>query len=99
MTLASARWAAVGDTISRLLEATGSEVAREYYFNDHGAQIDRFATIAAGPGAAGSELPEDGYQGSYIAEIAPAVLDAASRDRRAGRRRRRGSRCGPTASR
>ena len=44
VTLASARWAAVGDTLARLFEATGSEVAREYYFNDHGAQIDRFAT-------------------------------------------------------
>ncbi len=43
VTLASARWAAVGDTLSRLLEATGHIVTREYYFNDHGAQIDRFS--------------------------------------------------------
>ena len=52
VTLASARWAAVGDTITRLLQATGSEVSREYYFNDHGAQIDRFARslLASGRG-------------------------------------------------
>ena len=73
VTLASARWAAVGDTISRLLEATGYDVAREYYFNDHGAQIDRFANSLLARGR-GREVPEDGYQGSYIAEIAQAVL-------------------------
>ena len=73
VTLASARWAAVGDTISRLLEATGYEVAREYYFNDHGAQIDRFANCLLARGR-GHEVPEDGYQGSYVAEIAQAVL-------------------------
>jgi arginyl-tRNA synthetase len=75
VTLASARWAAVGDTISRLLEATGSEVAREYYFNDHGAQIDRFTTSLLAR-ARGLEPPEDGYQGSYITEIAQQVLAA-----------------------
>jgi arginyl-tRNA synthetase len=73
VTLASARWAAVGDTISRLLEATGSEVAREYYFNDHGAQIDRFANSLLARGR-GREVPEDGYQGSYINDIAQQVL-------------------------
>ena len=75
VTLASARWAAVGDTISRLLEATGSEVAREYYFNDHGAQIDRFANSLLARGR-GREVPEDGYQGSYINDIAQEVLKA-----------------------
>jgi arginyl-tRNA synthetase len=73
VTLASARWAAVGDTISRLLTATGSEVAREYYFNDHGAQIDRFANSLLARGR-GREVPEDGYQGSYITDIAQQVL-------------------------
>jgi arginyl-tRNA synthetase len=73
VTLASARWAAVGDTLARLLEATGSEVVREYYFNDHGAQIDRF-TISLLARARGQEPPEDGYQGSYITEIAERVL-------------------------
>jgi arginyl-tRNA synthetase len=73
VTLASARWAAVGDALSRLIEATGSEVAREYYFNDHGAQIDRFAKSLLAR-AQGREVPEDGYQGSYINDIAQAVL-------------------------
>jgi arginyl-tRNA synthetase len=73
VTLASARWAAVGDTISRLLEATGSEVAREYYFNDHGAQIDRFARSLLAS-SRGEPTPEDGYPGQYVAEIATAVV-------------------------
>ncbi len=73
VTLASARWAAVGDTISRLLQATGSEVSREYYFNDHGAQIDRFARSLLASGR-GEPTPEDGYPGQYVAEIATAVV-------------------------
>jgi len=62
VTLASARWAAVGDTLSRLLEASGYQVSREYYFNDHGAQIDRFSRslLAAGRN---EPTPEDGYPG------------------------------------
>ena len=75
VTLASARWAAVGDTLARLLTATGSEVAREYYFNDHGAQVDRFANSLLAR-ARGQEVPEDGYPGSYITEIAEKVLAA-----------------------
>jgi arginyl-tRNA synthetase len=74
VTLASARWAAVGDAISRLIEATGSEVAREYYFNDHGAQIDRFARSLLASGR-GEPTPEDGYPGLYVAEIAAAVVE------------------------
>ena len=74
VTLASARWAAVGDTISRLLQATGSEVSREYYFNDHGAQIDRFARSLVASGR-GEPTPEDGYPGQYVAEIATAVVE------------------------
>ena len=67
------RWAAVGDSLARLLEATGATVTREYYFNDHGVQIDRFAhsLLAA---ARGEETPEDGYGGQYIDEIAQRVL-------------------------
>ncbi|MFF5174949.1 arginine--tRNA ligase [Micromonospora sp. NPDC000089] len=66
------RWAAVGDALSRLLRATGAEVGTEYYFNDAGSQIDRFARslLAA---AKGEPAPEDGYGGAYIAEIAEAV--------------------------
>ena len=67
------RWAAVGDALARLLEASGAKVTREYYFNDHGAQIDRFARslLAA---AKGEPPPEDGYGGAYVADIAQAVL-------------------------
>ena len=67
------RWAAVGDALARLLEASGAKVTREYYFNDHGAQIDRFARslLAA---ATGAPAPEDGYGGDYIADIAREVL-------------------------
>jgi arginyl-tRNA synthetase len=66
------RWAAVGDALARLLRATGAEVTTEYYFNDAGSQIDRFARslLAA---ARGEPTPEDGYAGSYIADIARAI--------------------------
>jgi len=72
------RWAAVGDSLARVLEAQGAEVTREYYFNDHGAQIDRFARSLLAR-ARGEEAPEDGYGGQYIQDIADAVLaDAAA---------------------
>ncbi len=67
------RWAAVGDSLARVLEAAGAEVTREYYFNDHGAQIDRFARSLLAR-AKGESAPEDGYGGQYIQEIADAVL-------------------------
>jgi arginyl-tRNA synthetase len=67
------RWAAVGDALGRLLSTQGAVVVREYYFNDHGAQIDRFTNslIAA---AKGEPTPEDGYAGDYIKDIAAQVL-------------------------
>ena len=70
------RWAAVGDALGRLLSTQGADVVREYYFNDHGTQIDRFASslIAA---AKDEPTPEDGYAGSYITDIAAQVLDKA----------------------
>ena len=70
------RWAAVGDALGRLLSSQGADVVREYYFNDHGAQIDRFtrSLIAA---AKGEPTPEGGYAGSYITEIAAQVLEKA----------------------
>ncbi len=73
VTLASARWAAVGDSLARLLEASGYLVSREYYFNDHGAQIDRFSRslLAA---ARHQPTPEDGYPGEYVADVAAAVV-------------------------
>ncbi|PPK98679.1 arginyl-tRNA synthetase [Kineococcus xinjiangensis] len=67
------RWAAVGDSLARLLRATGADVTCEYYFNDHGAQIDRFARSLLAR-AHGEPAPEDGYGGEYISEIADAVL-------------------------
>lgn len=70
------RWAAVGDALGRLLSSQGARVVREYYFNDHGAQINRFVNslIAA---AQGEPAPEDGYAGAYIADIAAQVLARA----------------------
>jgi len=67
------RWAAVGDALGRLLSTQGAHVVREYYFNDHGTQIDRFTNslIAA---AKGEPTPDDGYAGDYIKEIAAQVL-------------------------
>ena len=71
--LGGTRWAAVGDALGRILAAQGADVTREYYFNDHGAQIDRFARslIAA---AKNEPTPEDGYAGAYIVDIAAEVL-------------------------
>ncbi|GAA1972201.1 arginine--tRNA ligase [Amycolatopsis minnesotensis] len=71
--LGGTRWAAVGDALGRILSAQGGEVTREYYFNDAGAQIDRFvrSLIAA---AKGEPAPEDGYAGGYITDIAAEVL-------------------------
>jgi len=71
--LGGTRWAAVGDALARIFEFSGAEVTREYYFNDHGAQIDRFARslLAA---AKGDPAPEDGYAGAYINDIASAVM-------------------------
>lgn len=71
--LGGTRWAAVGDSLARILSAGGAQVTREYYFNDHGAQIDRFARslVAA---YRGQPAPEDGYGGAYISDIAERVV-------------------------
>jgi arginyl-tRNA synthetase len=71
--LGHVRWAAVGDALGRVLEATGADVAREYYFNDAGVQIDRFA-LSLLAAAKGEPTPPDGYGGAYIGEIAEAVV-------------------------
>jgi arginyl-tRNA synthetase len=73
--LGGTRWAAVGDALARVLQACGASVTREYYFNDHGEQIDKFARslLAA---ALHEPAPEDGYGGSYIAETAATVVAA-----------------------
>ncbi|MGV9769023.1 arginine--tRNA ligase [Microbacterium sp. NPDC003461] len=66
------RWAALGDAIGRLLEASGATVAREYYINDAGAQMDRFgASVYAA--IMGEPAPEDGYKGEYINDLGARV--------------------------
>ncbi len=77
--LGGTRWAAVGDSLARVFEAQGALVTREYYFNDHGAQIDRFARSLLAS-ARGLEAPEDGYAGDYITEIAQRVLAETAED-------------------
>jgi arginyl-tRNA synthetase len=69
------RWAALGDSMARLLLASGATLVREFYINDAGAQMERFArsVLAA---AKGEPTPEDGYAGSYIGELAARVLAA-----------------------
>ena len=73
------RWAAVGDSLARVFEAQGAAVTREYYFNDHGAQIDRFARSLLAR-ARGEAAPENGYGGAYIQEIADRVLAETATD-------------------
>ena len=73
------RWAAAGDSLARLLEFQGADVTREYYFNDHGEQIDRFARSLIAR-AKGLPAPEDGYGGAYIEEIANQVIAKSDKD-------------------
>ena len=71
--LGHTRWAAVGDALARVLIAGGAKVAREFYINDRGNQMDLFgASLAAS--ALGQDKPEDGYQGEYIDELAQEIL-------------------------
>ncbi len=73
--LGHARWAAVGDAIARVLEAAGADVAREFYINDRGVQMDRFGASVTAV-AHGRPVPEDGYHGAYIADLAAAIVAA-----------------------
>jgi arginyl-tRNA synthetase len=73
--LGGVRWAAVGDSLARIFQAEGGIVTREYYFNDHGGQIDRFARSLLAS-YLGEPTPEDGYGGQYIADIAERVTEA-----------------------
>ena len=77
--LGGTRWAALGDALARILSSQGAQVTREYYFNDHGAQIDRFARslVAAHQG---DPTPDDGYGGAYIGDIAERVAEAYDGD-------------------
>jgi arginyl-tRNA synthetase len=76
--IGAVRWAAVGDALGRLLETGGGSVTREYYFNDAGAQIDRFARSLQAA-AKGQPVPEDGYAGAYIDDIAARIVDEEPR--------------------
>ena len=71
--IGAVRWAAVGDALGRVFSFSGAEVTREYYFNDHGAQLDRFSSSLLA-WAKGRPVPEDGYGGAYIEEIAKDVV-------------------------
>jgi arginyl-tRNA synthetase len=69
ITVAAARNGAYGDSVARLLAFSGHEVEREYYYNDAGAQMDRFRESVEAA-RRGEEPPEDGYQGEYVKELA-----------------------------
>lgn len=73
--IAHTRWAALGDSIVRLLLASGANAVREYYINDAGAQMQRFASSVLAA-AKGEPTPEGGYPGEYITTLAGRVLDA-----------------------
>jgi arginyl-tRNA synthetase len=87
ITAAGGRGAALGDSLARVLEFAGHSVTREYYVNDRGGQIDRFAASIAAR-MKGEPVPEDGYEGDYVVEVAkeleeegisPEDLDAVGR--------------------
>ena len=73
--LGHTRWAAVGDAMARVLEAAGAEVAREFYINDRGVQLDRFGASLEAI-ALGGPVPEDGYHGEYVVDLAAAIVAA-----------------------
>ncbi len=69
ITVAHGRNGAIGDSVARLLELGGHQVEREYYYNDAGAQMDKFRESVAAI-RRGDEPPEDGYHGEYVRELA-----------------------------
>ena len=85
--LGHTRWAAVGDALARVLEAAGAKVAREFYINDRGVQMDKFGHSVL-CSATGQPIPEDGYHGAYISTLAeevvalnPGILDLPESER------------------
>ncbi len=71
--LGHTRWAAVGDALARVLAAAGADVTREFYVNDRGNQMDKFgASLMAA--ANGEPIPEDGYHGEYIGDLAKRII-------------------------
>jgi len=79
VTAAGGRHAAYGDALARLLEFAGHDVSREYYFNDAGRQLNRLGESIRAR-ALGEPVPEDGYPGEYVAELAAEIPNAAARD-------------------
>ena len=71
--LGHTRWAAVGDSLGRVLAAAGAQVTREFYINDRGNQMDLFGKSVEAA-ALGQPIPEDGYQGGYISDLAEVVV-------------------------
>jgi arginyl-tRNA synthetase len=73
--LGHTRWAVLGDALARVLAASGASVTTEFYVNDRGAQMDKFgASLEAA--ALGRPVPEDGYHGAYVAELAAEIVEA-----------------------
>jgi arginyl-tRNA synthetase len=71
--LGHTRWAAVGDALARVLAAAGADVAREFYINDRGVQMDRFG-MSIMAAAHGRPAPDDGYHGGYITDLAAQIV-------------------------
>jgi arginyl-tRNA synthetase len=79
ITIASARHAAYGDSLSRILDRAGHRVEREYYVNDAGSQVERFGQSIQAR-ARDEEPPDDGYRGEYLIELAERIEGAADLD-------------------
>jgi arginyl-tRNA synthetase len=73
--LGHTRWAAVGDAMARVLAAAGAQVTREFYINDRGVQMDKFG-MSLEASALGQPIPEGGYQGAYIHDLAQRIVAA-----------------------
>ncbi len=88
LTVGNARGAFVGDLLCRVLEAVGHEVTREYYFNDTGGQVERLGKSILAL-RRGQEVPEDGYHGDYVHDLASraAYRNRGGRPRRMSRAR------------
>ena len=72
--LGHTRWAAVGDAIARVLDAEGAQSSREFYINDLGVQMDKFGESVKAA-ALGQPIPEGGYHGAYIPELAKQIVE------------------------
>jgi arginyl-tRNA synthetase len=79
MTAAGGRHAAYGDSLARLLEFSGHDVTREYYINDFGSQVRRLGESIQAR-ARGDDVPEGGYEGDYLIDVAGQIPDAADGD-------------------